>query len=143
MSGASISPELKTMSVLYFANRSSQPEPSLSSKFTEALRDKLKAQTSLRMMTDGGDVNFEGEIVEYSSTPSAIGSTMAQQNKFTIGIRVKFTNAVDPKMDFDQTFSRYREYSSSLSITAASAQYTPEIIEQLCEDIFNKAFVNW
>jgi hypothetical protein len=143
MSGASISPDLKTISVQYIQNRASNVDASLSNKVTEALRDKMRSQTSLRMITDGGDVNFEGEIVEFSSAPSAVGSNVAQQNKFTIGIRIKFTNAADPKMDFDQTFSRFREYSSSMTIDAAAQQYSTEMVEQLCDDIFNKAFVNW
>ncbi len=142
-SGASISPDLKTLSVIPFQNRSSAP-PSFSQDITNKLIDKCRSNTSLTLITEGGEANFEGEIIGYDTRPTAIqGNETAAQNRFTITIHVRFTNSVDPKFNFDTNFSRYKDYGSSLTLDDAANLYTPEIVDQLLEDIFNKAFVNW
>jgi hypothetical protein len=145
MSGASIPPEVKTLSVQYFPNRALIVNPSLSQEFTDALRNKCRSQTNLIILTEGGDVSFEGEITGYeSSAPVGIqGNDVAAKNRFTVTIHVKFVNSIDPKLSFDSNFSRYQDFESSKTIEQVSSQLLPTIIEELTEDIFNKAFVNW
>jgi len=143
-SGASISPEVKTVSVQFFPNRASIVNPTLSQDFTDALKDKIKGQTSLIFENDLGDVNFEGEISDYSTQPLSItGEQRAALNRFTITVKVKFSNAIDPDQDFDSSFSRYRDYDSSKDLSDVEQDLITEILKDLTEDIFNKAFVNW
>lgn len=143
-SGASISPDVKTVSVQYFENRANLVQPGLSQNITDALIDKCKAQTNLGVTNDIGDVNFEGEISDYNTRPLTVGAdAQAATNRFTISVRVKFTNAVQPEFSYEQTFSRYEDYSSELDLSAVEAELSKKIIELLIEDIFNKAFVNW
>lgn len=144
-SGASISPELKTFSVQYFPNRAPLVNPMLSQQITDALKEKMRSQTRLIESTDLGDASFEGEIVDYNTQPIAIqgGTDQAAKNRLTITIRVKYVNASEPKWNFDSRFSRYEDYNSSQSLDGVASTLVPLIIEQLTEDIFNKAFVNW
>jgi hypothetical protein len=143
--GASISPEVKTISVQYFPNRSrGVVNPSLSQDFTDALKDKFKVQTSLEFVNDIGDVNFEGEITDYRIQPMAItGTERAALTRFTINIRVKYSNVIDPEGNFDESFSRYEDYESSLDFSSVEVELVDKIINQITEDVFNKAFVNW
>lgn len=61
MTGASISPDVKTFSVDYFPNKALLVVPYLSSLFTEDLKSYLRSKTSLLEMTDNnGDIRFEG-----------------------------------------------------------------------------------
>jgi len=143
-SGASISPDVKTVSVQYFQNRASQVQPTLSQDITDALIDKCKAQTNLKVVSSGGDVSFEGYITDYKSLPFTATSTeQSAMNRFTISVKVKFVNSVDPDLSYEQTFTRYEEYSSSLELSSVEATLSKDIVELLVEDIFNKAFVNW
>ncbi|MDP4187029.1 MAG: LptE family protein [Bacteroidota bacterium] len=142
--GATISPELKTISVQYFPNRALIVNPTFSQTFTEALKDKIRSQTSLKLVNGMGDCNFEGEVKDYSTSPVAItGSNQAAKNRLTVTIHVKFTNSKDSKLDYDTSFTRYEDYDSSLSLDQAEKSILTDIIDQLTEDIFNKAFVNW
>jgi Lipopolysaccharide-assembly len=135
---------LKTFSLQYFQNRAPIVQPGLSQNLTDALIDKCKAQTSLKYTTTIGDVNFEGEITEYSNKPLTVGAdAQAATNRFTISVKVKFTNSVDPNLSFEQTFSRYEDYNSNLDISSVEQNLSNLIIEMLVEDIFNQAFVNW
>jgi len=57
-SGASISPDVKTISIQYFQNRASLVQPGLSQNLTDALIDKCKSQTNLGFVNGIGDVKF-------------------------------------------------------------------------------------
>ena len=143
-SGASISPEVKTISVQYFQNRASLVQVGLSQYITDALIDKCKAQTNLGLVNEIGDVNFEGEITDYNTRPLTVAAdAQAATNRFTITVKVKFTNAVDPDLNYEQTFSRYMDYDSNLNLSDVEKDLSDKIVELLVEDIFNKAFVNW
>jgi hypothetical protein len=143
-SGASISPSVRTISIQYFQNRASLVQPALSQYFTDALIDKCRAQTNLLFTTDIGDVNFEGEISDYNSRPLTVAAdARAAMNRFSISIRVKFTNAVQPDLSFEQTFTRYEDYESSTNLSQVEKQLSDKIVELLIEDIFNRAFANW
>ena len=96
------------------------------------------------MVPEGGDLSFEGEITNYTSTPAAItGNETAALNNLTITVRVRFTNAIDPSQNYDKTFSSFSTYPSSTLLQEAETSLIPEIVDQLVEDIFNAAVSNW
>ena len=143
-SGASIPAEAKTVSVQYFPNHAQLINPTLSNDFTTALRDAVMNQTSLDMVESGGDLAFEGEIVDYKTTPIAItaGQTAAL-NRLTITVNVRFFNTFDDTKNFETKFSHYEDYPSDQDLNSVQESLTGTIIEALVEDVFNKALVNW
>ena len=143
-SGASIPAEAKTVSVQYFPNHAQLVNPMLSNNFTNALRDAMTNQTTLDMVETGGDIAFEGEITDYKTSPVAITSGQtAAMNRLTVTVQVRFSNRIDETKDFEQSFSRYEDYPSDQDLNSVQESLTTTIIEQLVEDIFNKALVNW
>lgn len=144
-SGVNISPEVLTYSVDYFPNRAALVQAQLSQLFTDAMLDKIQGNTSLDLSSDGGgDVHFSGEITGYETRPTAITSQeVAARNRLTISVRVKYTNAVEPDLDFDSSFSRYEDYDASQNLTDVEDALIEIIVENLVEDIFNKAFISW
>ena len=144
LSGGSIPPEAHTFSVAYFPNNAPMVAPTLSNALTEGLRDKFSRQTRLTQVEEGGDFAFEGEIVGYSSTTSSVSSgDYALQNRLTISIKVKFTNAIDDKMSFNRNFSAYADYDSTKLLTEVEGELIPQIVEQLVTDVFQAAASNW
>ncbi len=142
--GASISPAVKTLSVATFQNRASLVQPGLTQKLTDALMDMCKSQTNLEMVTSGGDVSFEGDITDYRTQPLTVsGNEQAAMNRFSITVKVRYVNNVDPDLSYEQTFTSYKDYDSALDLSAVEANLTEEISKMLIEDIFNRAFVNW
>jgi hypothetical protein len=143
-SGVNISPEVLTYSVDYFPNRAALVQAQLSQQFTDALMDKIQSNTNLDLTTDGGDVSFSGEITNYETRPAAITSAeTAARNRLTITVRVKYVNAEEPDLDFDSSFSRYEEYDASQNLTDVEDVLLPLLVDDLVEDIFNKAFISW
>jgi hypothetical protein len=135
---------LNTVSVEYFQNRASLVQPGLSQFITDALIDKCKGQTNLKYVTGIGDANFKGEISDYNTRPLTVGAdARAASNRFTISVKVKYTNVVNPDLSFEQTFSRYEDYDSNLELSRVEKDLSDKIVEMIIEDIFNQAFVNW
>jgi hypothetical protein len=142
--GASIPPEAKTISITYFVNNAIYIEPTLSQSLTDALRDRFLAQTSLNFVKEGGDLQIEGEITEYSTRPVAIqGNETAALNRLSVTVKVKYSNLIDPTKDFESPFTRFEDYPSDQDLSSVKDQLISQINEALVDDIFNKAVVNW
>ena len=143
--GASIPPGASTIAVASFPNNAATVNPQLSQKLTDELRNMFSGQTSLSVLTTGdGDMELSGEIVGYETRASALSSSdEVSMNRLTITIKVHFVNNIDHDADFDQSFSRYRDYAASQDFSSVESGLMAEIVTELCEDVFNKAVVNW
>ncbi|MDP4290991.1 MAG: LptE family protein [Bacteroidota bacterium] len=142
--GASIPPEAKTISVLYFPNKAPMVQPMLSKNITEALQDKFRSESSLSVVQRNGDLAIEGEITGYDTQPIAIqGNQTAALNRLTVTVNVRFRNRFEEKANFETSFSRYRDYPSSKSLSSAESDLLPGMLEELVQDIYNKCVVNW
>jgi hypothetical protein len=142
--GASLPPEAKTIAIANFPNKAALVNPTLSNEFSDRLRDKFIGQTTLHLVSTGGDLVIEGAILDYRTQPVAIqGDETAALNRLTITVSVKYTNTVEPAKSFETTFSRFAEYSSSAPLSTVESALVTQINEALVEDIFNKAVVNW
>lgn len=147
--GASISPEVKTISIRSFQNFAPLANARLSQQLTEAVKDVFLNQTSLKLVNRDGDLQLEGNISSYQTTPVAIqgaGSNAinaAASNRLTITINVKFTNLKDEKQSYETQFSRFADFPSSSTLSAEEDRLIREINTQLVQDIFNKSLTNW
>jgi len=144
LSGATIPPEAKTVSVDYFGNQSTIAGPHVPQIFTEKLRDVLQSQTNLSLVPKNGDLQFSGYIADYVVSPVSIQSSdKPAQNRLTISVFVKYTNPFDPSKSFEQIFTRFSDYDGTKNISEVENTLLAEIFRQLTEDIFNRAFNNW
>lgn len=142
--GASIPPQATTFSVSLFPNHAQLVQPTLSHRFTEALKDRFLRQTNLRLVPSGGDLHFEGSITDYNTAPAAItGGDRAALNRLTITVRVSFLNEYVPDQNFERSFSRFWDYPSHRSLSEIEDEAITIISEALVEDIFNQAVVHW
>lgn len=144
MSGSSIPEDVKSVSVQYFENRAMLINPLLSQTFTEGLKDRITSESRLVMRDDVGDVDFSGEITSYDIRPMAIqADALSAETRLTVGVKVRFRNYKNPKANWESSFSAYQDFPSDENITAVEAELVSEIVDQLTENIFNKAFSDW
>ncbi|MBR4300761.1 MAG: LptE family protein [Bacteroidales bacterium] len=142
--GASIPPDAKTISIQTFPNYASLVNPQLSQILTDGMRNAFASQTSLNLVDYDGDLDIRGEISGYTMQPTAItGNDQAAMNRLTITIKVKFTNTKDPEAGFEQSFSRYKEFSAQMNFSSIENSLCEEIVNELIDDVFNKSVVNW
>jgi hypothetical protein len=144
LNGATIPPEAKTISVGFFTNNTTLGSPSIAQKFTERLRDMVSQQTSLALVRQNGDLQFEGYIADYNISPVAIQSNdQAAMNRLTVSVKVIYFNKFEEAKNFEQMFTRFADFKSTDNISAREPELLLEINRQLTEDIFNRAFNNW
>ncbi len=142
--GASIPVEAQTVSVQFFENRAPLVEATLSQRITDALKDYIQANSRLILVNGIGDLDFEGEITGYDSRPTSVtAGDIAANSRFTISVKVRYTNSFDSSKDWELNFSRFEDYPNIQTFEEAQTAYTDDILKLLIEDIFNKAFVNW
>ena len=142
--GASIAPNVKTFSVAYFPNRARLVNPNLSQSFTDGLQEKLIRQTSLNQITEGGDLEFSGQISEYDVRPMNIQQgDLAALNRLTITVKVKYVNNKEHAPDWEKTFTGYEDFESSQSLSNVEDNLVTEIVKKLTDDIFNASIANW
>lgn len=144
LSGASISPAAKTVSVAYFPNNAPMVAPILSSTLTDALTDRFSRQTRLQVIREGGDLSFEGEITGYTSVPAQVtGGEFAATNRLSITVKVKFVNIIEPTLNYNRSFTAFSDYDANKLLQEVEGTLIPEIVDMLVEDIFNAAVSNW
>ncbi len=144
MSGASIPENVNTFSVQYINNRAPLINPMLSQNLTEGLKDYVETNSRLSLSRGTGDVDFSGDIVGYATQPMALkADAVSAQTRLTVTVKIRCRNSKDPKQDWEQTFSAYQDYDSQINLSEVEDQLVEEIIEELTENIFNKAFSDW
>ena len=142
--GASIPANAKTISVSTFPNYAATVNPQLSQKLTDDLRNLYSSQTSLNVVNGSADLEVSGEITAYTTRAAALSSNdEVSMNRLTITIKVKFVNNCDPDANFEQSFSRYRDYNAQINFSSVESTLMGEIVSELCDDVFNKSVVNW
>lgn len=142
--GASIPEDVKTVSVKTFQNFAPLTNPNYPQLFTEELKDVFLSQTNLSLVATNGDLQFEGGITNYKISSVAIqGNETAALNRLSITINVKFTNTKDNIQSYESKFTRFADFSSSSSLSAAEDELMKEINTQITQDVFNRAVSNW
>lgn len=143
--GTSIQPDVKTVTVNYFEYLAPKVNPSLSNLLTEQLKDKFLRLTKLEQVDIDGDIEIIGAVTGYDVKASSItANEQAAQNRLTVSVKISFVNRKYPEEDFqDKSFSAYADFDASSSLDAVEATLCEEIVEQLCEDIFNSTVANW
>lgn len=143
--GTSIQPDVKTVTINYFEYQALKVNPSLSNDLTTALQDKFLKLTKLEQVEMDGDIEITGAVTGYDVKATAItANEQAAQNRLTVTVKISFTNRKYPEDDFpDKSFSAYADFDAMQPLDAVEASLCEEIIEQLCDDMFNATVANW
>lgn len=134
----------KTIDISEFPIRAALVYPPLQQTFENKLLDYVTRQTKLQEIDGPADIEMSGEITGYSLSPQAVGSdAYATETRLTISVRVKYVDNKNPSNNIDQTFTAYRQFSSSLMLTDVQDDLCNQISEELVNLIFNATLGNW
>ncbi len=146
LNGASIDYTVyHTISFSDFPIRAALVYPPLQQTFENKMLDMIQQQTRLRVVdTPASDLRMEGEITTYNLSPQAVGEdAYASQTRLTIAVRIKYINNKNPNLSKDQTFSAYRDFSSSEMLSDVQDELCSQICNDLTDLIFNATLGDW
>ncbi len=149
--GSSLSPETKTIEIKDFPNNAPLMNATLSQEFSIAIQNRFLQRTTLKGSKENPDILIEGEITDYSITPTTISSSVnapggniqAAQNKLTIVVKVHYENKIEPDKSFDRTYSDEAVFSSDLDINTIETSQVKVVNERIINKIFNDIVANW
>ena len=134
----------KTIDITEFPIRAALVYPPLQQIFENKLLDTVTRQTRLQEIDGNSDLEMTGEITGYSLSPQSVGEdAYATETRLTITVRVKYTDTKNPTNDVDQSFSAYRQFSSTLMLNDVQDDLCNEICDELVNLIFNATLGNW
>ncbi|WP_294964433.1 LptE family protein [uncultured Flavobacterium sp.] len=137
--------DAKTFQVNFFQNNADLIEPGIDRTFTLALQDLIMNQTNLNLVSNGGDLVYEGEITDYRITPmTATADQQAAQNRLSIRVNVRFMNKKKETDDFEKSFEFYYDFPGrDLPTGSVLNEAIRVIFERITQDIFNASLAKW
>ena len=143
-SGASIPENAETIKIHYIKNNADLIQPNLSNLLTESLISKCQAETDLTITNNDSDLLFAGEITKYEIQPVSIqDNEIAAQNRLTISLKINYINNLDSSLSFEKNFTDYVDFNSNSILSEVEEELNITIVNNLIDDIFNSAFMNW
>lgn len=135
----------KTFQVNYFQNNADLIEPGIERKFTQDLQNLIQNQTNLSLTNSGGDLVYEGEIVDYRISPmTATADQRAAQNRLTVSVMVRFTNKNKEEDNFEKRFSFFYDFPGTSQLVGSQLTSALDVVyERITQDIFNESLAKW
>ena len=150
--GASISPEVKTISFQNFFNNSPLGPSNMSVLFNEKIKDYFERNTSLTIVDENGDLEIEGTIEDFSLSPvapTAEGGRNSQYftglTRLTVRVNATYLNKFDDQFNYEnKSFSFFKDFNQNTEELSSNEQeFLDEIFDQIILDIFNASVANW
>ena len=137
--------DAKTFQVNYFQNNAPLVEPGIERTFTIELQELIQNQTNLNLVSQGGELLYEGEILDYRITPmTATADQRAAQNRLTISVNVRFSNRNKEDDNFEKRFSFFYDFDANQQLVGSQLTTALDVIfERITQDIFNESLAKW
>ena len=150
--GSSLKGE-KTIQINEFPNNAPLVNPALSQQFSTDVQNRFLQRTTLKGTKENPDILIEGEITDYSITPTTISSNtqtnpsggviQQAQNKLTITVKVHCENKVQPDKSFDRTYTDEAAFNSNLSQSDIETSQVKIVTDRIINKMFNDIVANW
>lgn len=134
---------IKTIQIDKVANRAPYGWAPMEAMLNNKLQDVYANQTRLRLVKRGGDLHVAGEITgydQYNKGVSADGYASQVQLRMTVNIR--FTNA-KTNVNWEKQFSATSQYDATQQLTAVQERLVTEMVNDICDQIFNATVGDW
>lgn len=136
--------KVKSVSFDKFPIRASYVWAPMEAMFYNTMVKEFSSKTKLKVQKRNGDLDLQGEIVEYSQTNKSIAADgYSAQTQLKLTVNVRYTNNSKHEEDFEQRFSATTVYDSSQSLASVQEELVQEMIDDIIDQIFNATIANW
>ena len=143
--GASIDySETKTIEIRPFTNQAPLAPIKLFPIFDNYIQDYFMRNTKLQLVEVNPDLEIEGEVTRYDLTPLAVqADSYASQTRLTMAVKMRYRNNKNTQKDKEETFSAYRDFSSSQMLSTVDDKLIDEMTKEIVDQIFNSTMSDW
>ena len=135
--------EIKTIQIDKITNRAPYGWAPMEAMFNNKLQDLYANQTRLKLIKRGGDLHIAGEITAYDQFNKAISADgFSSQVQLRMTVNIRFTNAKTNEY-WEKQFSATSQYDSNQQLTAVQEKLVTEMINDICDQIFNATVADW
>lgn len=136
--------KVKTISIAEFPNRAEFVYAPMTTEFNQKLKDMFIQQTRLQLVNSNGDLEIDGEITGYNQYNESVAADgYSSKVKLTMTVNVRYVNNTNHEEDFEQQFSAFQTYDSTLLLTDVQDDLINKMIKDITEQIFNSTVANW
>ncbi len=142
-SGATIPPEVKSVSIDYIMNKAPNSWSSLDRIFNVELKQKMIKDAGLKILDREGDYKIQGYLSSYTITPQApTTGQFTNSYKLSITVFIQFTDTkTEKKVSWEKNFSNFEVYSDDIS--GKEDELIKKISQNISNQIFNDLFSTW
>uniref|UniRef100_UPI0015A8A14A LPS assembly lipoprotein LptE n=1 Tax=Alloprevotella sp. TaxID=1872471 RepID=UPI0015A8A14A len=142
--GTSINYDLiKSIQIDKLANRAPYGWAPMEAMLNNKLQDVYANQTRLKLVKRAGDLHIAGEILSYDQFNKGISADgFASQVQLKMTVNIRFENAKTNER-WEKQFSATSQYDSNQQLTAVQERLVTEMINDICDQIFNATVADW
>lgn len=134
---------IKTIQIDKVANRAPYGWAPMEALLNNKLQDVYANQTRLRLVKRGGDLHVAGEITGYDQYNKGISADgYASQVQLRMTVNIRFTNA-KTNVNWEKQFSATSQYDATQQLTAVQERLVTEMVNDICDQIFNATIGDW
>lgn len=134
---------IKTIQIDKVANRAPYGWAPMEALLNNKLQDVYANQTRLRLVKRGGDLHVAGEITGYDQYNKGISADgYASQVQLRMTVNIRFTNA-KTNVNWEKQFSATSQYDATQQLTAVQERLVTEMVNDICDQIFNATVGDW
>lgn len=143
--GASIDySKTKTIQIADFPIRASYVWGPMAPLFNNQLKDQFASHTKLIQVKRNGDLKIEGEITQYTQRNKSVSSEgYSAQTELSMTVNVRFENAYNKSENFERQFTATATYETTQSLASVQEELVTQMVEEICDQIFNATVANW
>ncbi len=143
--GASIDySKTKTIQIADFPIRASYVWGPMAPLFNNELKDKFASHTKLTQVKRNGDLKIEGEITQYTQRNKSVSAEgYSAQTELSMTVNVRFENAYNKSENFERQFTATATYETTQSLASVQEELVTQMVEEICDQIFNATVANW
>ncbi len=148
-----VSSPATSISIEQFFNNSDLAPANLGADFTNRLKDYYQRNSSIKVVSENGELAIDGVVTDYRLNPIAPTANNTDTNnrinaaaltRLTIAMKVTYSDSKEPKNSFkDKSFSFYQDFDNNLNFQTVQEDLEKKIFEQILLDIFNATVANW
>jgi len=144
-SGVKVPPGVETVYVESFINDPSSDYsiPSLGQDCTDELLEKILKETKLVQSDTKPDVEFTGTAKIRISSEAPQAGQASSLDRMEIILQVTYTNHLNEEDNWKQSFTNFENFDPSENLDDIQEELTDKILENIMEDIYQKAFTSW